>query len=166
MTKFLLASAASAAILALSVGAYISPALAKAHVRTTKIVAAIKADEAQLVTDFNSHDAVKTSSHDAPDVVVMAHGVPNVIGAAADLASSQKGFADDPTQHVTVSNETVDVAASGEMAVYRSTYVFTGTDTKTKKAFTENGNYLAGFKKQPDGSWKIAWSVISNTAAP
>jgi ketosteroid isomerase-like protein len=166
MTKLQIVGAASAVILTLSIGAYTSPALAKAHASTSKIAVAIKADVAQLIADFNNHDATKATSQDAPDVVAMFHGAPNVVGAAADLASNQKGFAADPTQHVSVANETVDVAASGEMAVYRSTYVFNGTDSKTKKAFTENGNYLAGFKKQPDGSWKIAWSVVSNTAAP
>lgn len=130
---------------------------------TGKIGDAVKADVARLVADFNAHDAAKASAHDAPDVVAMAHGQPNVVGSAADLAGGQKAFAADPTQSVSVGDPVVDVAGSGDMAVYRSTYVYRGMDPKTKKPMTEHGNYLAGYKKQPDGSWKIAWSVISDT---
>jgi ketosteroid isomerase-like protein len=163
MTKLQFAGAAMAALMAASLGACNKAEPAKPAVDTGKIADAVKADVAQLVTDFNAHDAAKAASHDAPDVVAMAHGQPNVGGKAADLASSQKGFAADQTQHVTVANETVDVAASGDMAVYRSTYVFSAADPKTKKPMTENGNYLAGYKLQPDGSWKIAWSIVSDT---
>lgn len=44
---------------------------------------------AQLVTDFNACDAVKTVGHDASGVVWMYHGQPNVIGADADLADTK-----------------------------------------------------------------------------
>jgi ketosteroid isomerase-like protein len=163
MTKIQLAGAAMAVLMATSLGACKPPASAKPAVDTSKIGDAVKADVAQLVADFNAHDATKVAGHDAADVVQMAHGQPNTVGAAADLASNQKGFAGDQNPHVTVANPVVDVAVSGDMAVYRSTYVFTVTDPKTKKVVTENGNYVAGYKQQADGSWKIAWSVISDT---
>ncbi|MEO8927364.1 MAG: DUF4440 domain-containing protein [Caulobacteraceae bacterium] len=163
MTKLQLTGVAMAALMAVSLGACNKTDAAKPAADTGKIADAVKADVAQLVTDFNAHDATKTNSHDAPDVIAMGHGSPNVVGAAADLASAQKGFAADPTQHVTTANEVVDVATSGDMAVYRATYVFNGTDPKTKKAVSDTGNYLAGYKKQADGSWKIAWSVVSDT---
>jgi ketosteroid isomerase-like protein len=164
MTKFQLTGAAMAVLMAASVGACNKADSAKPAVDTGKITTAVKADEAQLVTDFNAHDATKVASHDAADVVQMGHGQANTVGAAADLAANQKGFATDASQHVDISNENVDVAASGDMAVYRSTYVFKGMDPKTKKPMTETGNYLAGYKLQPDGSWKIAWSIVSDTA--
>ena len=157
MMKFHSASAVSTALLALTV--CMSPASAGSD--TAKIATAIKANEAVLIAAFNSCDAMKGISYDAPDVVSMFHGAPNVVGAAADMAEAKKGCLD-KTQHVTAANETVDVAAAGDMAVYRSTYVFTGTDPKTKKPTAEKGNYLVGWKKQPDGSWKIEWSIGSN----
>ena len=170
MTKLQLTGVAMAALMAASLGACTKPdaganGAAKPAVDTGKIADAVKADEAQLVTDFNAHDATKTASHDATDVVAMAHGQANTVGAAADLAANQKAFAVDSAQHVTTANESVDVANSGDMAVYHSTYVFTATDPKTKKTVTENGNYLAGYKLQSDGSWKIAWSIIADTPA-
>ena len=165
MTKIQLAGAAMAALMAASLGACNKAESAKPAADTGKIAAAVKADVAQLVTDFNAHDAAKVAGHDAADVIQMAHGQANTVGAAADLASNQKGFAANQNPHVTVANEAVDVATSGDMAVYRSTYVFTATDPKTKKVVTENGNYLAGYKLQPDGSWKISWSIIADTPA-
>jgi ketosteroid isomerase-like protein len=61
-----------------------------------------------------------------------------------------------------MSNPTVDVAPSGDMAVIRSTTVATFTDPKTKKPATTTSNSLAGYKKQADGSWKVEWSVVSD----
>jgi len=167
MSRLQIADAAIIVLAAASLGACNKPTTpttpATPAVDTGKVADAVKADVDQLVVDFNAHDADKVGGHDASDVVQMAHGMPNIVGAAADLAANRKGFSGDPTQHVTVANATVDVPASGEMAVYRSTYVFTSADPKTKKPTTENGNYVAGYKQQADGSWKIEWAVVSDT---
>ena len=161
MRMIRMAGAATAVLAVVSLAACGAPS-DKPAVDTGKIADAIKADEAQLSADFNARDAAKVVGHDAPDVVQMAHGAPDTVGPAADLAANRALFAD-PAQHFAVAGESVDVAASGEMAVYRSTYTYTFTDPKTKKAATEHGNYLAGYKRQADGSWKIGWSVISDT---
>ncbi|MBA3895991.1 MAG: hypothetical protein H0X36_02385 [Sphingomonadaceae bacterium] len=134
----------------------------KHHADTANVAAAVKADAAQLVADFNAHDAVKSASHDAPDYVGMFHGMANVVGPAADLALTKVQVAD-PLAKVTVSGETVDVAASGDMAVWRATYAYNFTDLKAKAPATEHGNWLLGYKAQPDGSWKLTWGVVSDT---
>lgn len=146
------------------VGAFTLSACTKpvATADTAKIADTIKADAAQLVEHFNTHDAEKAVSHDAPDYVGMFHGAPNVVGPAADLALTKLQVAD-PASKISVSDETVDVASAGDMAVYRATYVYTMTDAATKKPITENGNWLLGYKPQPDGAWKIAWAVVSDT---
>jgi ketosteroid isomerase-like protein len=150
----------AAGALSLGVG---GAAAQSAPVDAGKVAAAVKADVAQLLVDYNARDPVKTASHDAPDIVQMVHGSPNVVGQAADLASDRKQFAANPMAHTTLSNETVDVAASGEMAVYRATYDSSFTNARTKKTRTETGNYVAGYRLQPDGSWKIQWAIYSNT---
>lgn len=160
MTKIQLAGAATAALMAALLTACSQP---RPAADTGKIADAVKADVAQLVTDVNAHDADKFASHDAPDVVAIFHGAPNAMGPDADKAGFKQAITTDPTFKVTLVNESVDVPASGEMAVYRSTYTQNGTDPKTKKkAVTQKVNYLAGYKKQADGSWKIEWSVISD----
>jgi ketosteroid isomerase-like protein len=133
---------------------------------TGKIAAAVKADVDQLSNDFNAHDADRVAGHDAPDVVQMAHGGANTTGTAADLAANKQLFATDKIARVTLANTSVGVSAAGDMAVYRSTYVYTFTNPKTKAPDTESGNYLAGYKRQPSGAWRIEWSVLSNTPAP
>jgi len=132
---------------------------------TGKIADAIKADVADGLAAFNARDADKAGAHNAQDVVFMFHGAPNVVGAAANLAGAKQSYAADKTAHVTLSNESVDVPASGEMAVYHSTYDITFTNPTTKKPGTEKGNYLVGYKQQADGTWKIAWAVISDAPA-
>jgi ketosteroid isomerase-like protein len=128
-----------------------------------QVATAIKDDVHKLVTEFNAKDAVKAVAHDAPDVVFMFHGQPNVVGVEADLAST-KQMVSDPRAYIQLGNETVDVADSGEMAVYRTSYRFVSTDPKTKADATERGNWLIGYK-QVDGKWKIAWNVVSDTGA-
>ncbi|HEY1447947.1 MAG TPA: hypothetical protein VGF33_05385 [Caulobacteraceae bacterium] len=165
MTKFQLASVAASALMAASLAGCAPPA-AKSSVDTGKIADTVKADVAQNVADFNAHDAAKVASHDAPDVVQIFHGTANETGAAADQAASVKFFADNPTTHFSVADGSVDVSASGDLAIYRSSYAMTVTDPKTKKDVTETGNYIAAYKPQTDGSWKLAWSVGSDTPAP
>ncbi|HEY5288583.1 MAG TPA: DUF4440 domain-containing protein [Caulobacteraceae bacterium] len=159
MTKIQLAGVATAALMAASLGACTPPSPAA---DTGKIADAVKADVAQLVVAVNAHDADKFVSHDAPDVVAMFHGAPNSVGPAADAAAFKQGVAGDPSFKVSLASESVDVPASGDMAVYHSIYTQTATDPKTKQAATTKVNYLAGYKKQADGTWKIEWSVISD----
>lgn len=136
-----------------------APAVDKA-----KIADAVKADAHELITAFNARDAAKAVSHDAKDMVGMFHGTPNVVGMDQDLAMTKQQFADNSVAKIEVSNESVDVAASGDIAVYRASYSFSGVDPKTKKAITETGNWVVGYK-QEDGAWKIAWNVVSDAPA-
>ena len=166
MTKHCLARAAVAVLAVASLGACTNTASVKPAVDTAKIAAAVKADEDQLTLDFNAHDVGKVVGHDAPDVVQMFHGFPNFVGLAGDTTNNQQFFAANPNGHFALADAVVDVAASGDMAVYRATYVLTFTDPKTKAPATEHGNYLAGYKQQADGSWKMAWSIGADMPAP
>jgi len=167
MTKIHFTGAASAALMAASLCACTPPPKSadKATVDTGKIADAVKADEDQLTADFNAHDLTKAVSHDAPDIVGMFHGQPNIVGPAADTESTKKMFAAMPDAHIAVADEHVDVASAGDMAVYHATYTFTFTDPKTKKPSTETGNIVAGYKPQADGSWKMEWSIGADTPA-
>jgi ketosteroid isomerase-like protein len=133
-----------------------------AAVDKAKITEAVKADANGLITAFNARDADKAVSHDAPGMVGMFHGTPNVVGAEEDLKMTKQQFAENSVANIKLSDETVDVADSGDMAIYRASYAFTGQDPKTKKAISEGGNWVVGYAKQSDGSWKIAWNVVSD----
>ena len=166
MTRFHFAGAASAVLMAASLGACNPATPAKPAVDTGKIADAVKADAAQRIADVNAHDAAKVAGHDAADAVVMFHGRPNAVGTAAIEAGFKQTLANAPDLHVTMSGQTVDVAASGDLAVFHGTSVATFTDAKTKKPVTTTSNSLAGYKPQADGSWKIEWSVVSDVGPP
>ncbi len=149
------------ALLAVSLTACQKQPTAAPAVDTAAIADTIKADMQKLVGEINAHDAVSAVKHDAPDYLGMFHGMPNVKGPDEDLVLTQQQLAD-PALQVVISNEVVDVAAAGDMAVLMANYVMTYTDPATQQPATENGNWVVGYKVQPDGSWKMAWGVISD----
>jgi uncharacterized protein (TIGR02246 family) len=166
MTRLQLAGAAMAVLMAASLGACNTAPPAKTSADAGKIADAIKADAAQRIADINAHDAAKVAAHDAPDGVLMFHGQPNAAGVPAIEASFVQRFANTPDIQVTLSDPTVDVAASGDLAVFHSTTVTTSTDPATKAQVTTTNNSLSGYKPQADGTWKIEWSVVSDVGPP
>ena len=130
-----------------------------------KVSAQVKAAMASVISSFNAHDAKKSVSYDAPDYVGMFHGTDNVVGPAQDLALTQLQLGD-ASAKVAVSDEKVDVAAAGDMAVWSATYVYDFTDPKTKQPTTEHGNWLVVFKKQSNGAMNEAYGVVSDLPPP
>lgn len=129
-------------------------------VDTAVIAETIKKDVAQLVAGINAHDAVKATAYDAPNIISMECGSPSTIGAEADREGFKMGFAHDPAWRVSLIDETVDVASSGDLAVYRGTYH--EESSRAGLPMTHKTNFLAEFKRQNDGAWKIVWYSVSN----
>jgi ketosteroid isomerase-like protein len=133
---------------------------AAAPVDTAAIAQTIKGDVAQLVAGLNAHDAVKTTAFDAPDIISMECGSPPAVGIEADRDGFKTGFAHDPLWRVSLIDETVDVASSGEMAVYRGAY--NEDHDHAGVLVTHKTNFIAEFKRQSDQSWKMVWYSVSN----
>lgn len=148
-----------AAALVLLAGCNTAPA-----VDSAKVGDEVKANMTEMVAAFAARDADKAVSWDAPDFVGMFHGAPNVSGKEGDLALTKEQVAD-PAMKFSVSDEKIDVAASGDLAVWRATYSYTYTDPATKQPKTEVGNWVVGWKRQSDGTMKEAWGVVSDTPA-
>ena len=129
-------------------------------VDTAAIAKTIRADVAQLVAGLNAHDPVKTTAYDAANIVSMECGSPATVGIEADREGFKTGFAHDPLWKVSLIDETVDVASSGDLAVYRGTY--NEDNSRDGVLMTHKTNFLAEFKHQSDGSWKIVWCSVSN----
>lgn len=129
-------------------------------VDTTGVADTIKTDVAQLVAGLNAHDPVKTTAFDAPNVISMDCGSPSTVGIEADREGFKTGFAHDPLWKVTLIDEAVDVASSGDLAVYRGRYH--EDNSCGGVLMTHKTNFLAEFKLQRDGSWKIVWYSVSN----
>lgn len=135
-------------------------AAASASVDTTAIADTIKRDVAQLVAGLNAHDAVKTTAYDAANIISMECGSPSTVGIEADRKGFEMAFARDPDWRVSLIDETVDVASSGDLAVYRGTY--NEDNGRAGVLMTHETNFIAEFKRQGDGSWKIVWYSVSN----
>ena len=124
------------------------------------IAETIKAAVAQVVAGINAHDPIKTTAYDAPDIISMECGSPSTVGIEADREGFRLGFQHDPLWKVSLIDETVDVAGKGDMAVYRGTYnEDNGSDGVL---MTHRTNFIAEFKRQSDGSWRIVWYSVSN----
>jgi ketosteroid isomerase-like protein len=132
--------------------------------RGAHIADTIRRDVAEIVAGINAHDPARATSFDAPDIVSMESGRPPSIGAAADRQGLSLAFQHTPSWRVRLIDETVDVANSGDMAVYRGTYWQDSTDTGVP--MTQKLNLVAGFRQQRDGSWQITWSVVCNQERP
>lgn len=134
--------------------------VAVASVDAAVIAETIKRDVAQLVAGLNAHDAVKTTAYDTANIVSMECGSPPTIGIEADREGFKMGFASDPHWRVSLIDETVDVASSGDLAVYRGTY--NEDNARAGVLMTHKTNFIAEFKRQDDGLWKIVWYSVSN----
>jgi len=131
-----------------------------ASVDTTAIAETIKTDVAQLVAGLNAHNALKTTAYDAANIVSIECGSPSTVGIEADRAGFEMGFARDPDWRVSLIDETVDVASSGDLAVYRGTY--NEDHGRAGVLMTHKTSFIAEFKRQNHGLWKIVWYSISN----
>lgn len=125
----------------------------------SNITAQIEADVAQIVEGINSRDIDKATRFDAPDLVSMESMRAPSFGSKANRDGLSMVFKYAPSWHVSLIDQAVDVATSGDMAVYRSTY--NEDSMRDGIPYTHKVNYIAGFRRDADGMWRIHWSVVS-----
>lgn len=126
-----------------------------------KATADVKAAVAQRVDGYNTRNVTEAVGINAPDHVGMGHGFANVVGPDAELASVKAQLAD-PAMVLAFTDPVIEASASGDLAVYRATYHVTYTDPNTRRPATEIGNWVAVFKRQPDGTMKLSSEVMSD----
>jgi uncharacterized protein (TIGR02246 family) len=122
---------------------------------------AIQTQEAAAVQAWTAKDVDKLVALYADDATVMLANAPLMTGRQA-IASGFKDVAADPNFSLSTQNTSVEASKGGDLGFVRGTYVVHISDPKTKKPTTEKGNYVIVYKKQADGSWKIA----ADTAIP
>ena len=137
------------------------PAHASTHQRPSQsaIASQIKTDVAEIVAGINGKDIDKATKFDAPDMISMESMRAPSIGPKADRDGLSMAFKYAPSWHLTMVDETVDVAKAADMAVYRGTY--DEDSLREGVPFTHRGNYIAGFRRDPDGMWRVHWSVVA-----
>lgn len=97
----------------------------------------------------------------APDATLVVPGAPVTKGKDGIRAMLTELLKD---PNVALSMEIANTEVSGGLAYQRGTYTMQVTDEKTKKQTTEKGSALMIYKKQADGTWKVAEDF--NTALP
>ena len=115
---------------------------------------AIKADEAKWNKDVKAKDTEGLAGHYADDAFFVPPGAPPADGSTP-IRQFYATALTDPAIDVTIASDKVDVADSGDLAYSRGHFSEKYTDKKTGKVMTSTGTYLAVYKKQDDGSWKI-----------
>lgn len=127
------------------------------------IARTIKTDVAQFIAGINAHDVGRATAFDGTDIVSMECGRPSSTTLAAEQSGLRDGFAHNPDWHLRLIEETVDVAKAADMAVYRSTYH--QDSSRSGQPTTQTVSFVAGFKREGDGAWKVAWSIVAPTEA-
>jgi uncharacterized protein (TIGR02246 family) len=129
------------------------------------------ADEAAIraaVIDWSkaaqAKDANKATSFYADDAMQFDDKGPLVKGKDNIRAGWEQMLAM-PGPGLTFATTGVEVARSGELAYEYGTYDFATRDKKGEIT-DEKGKYVTVWKKQADGSWKVAADIDNRDAAP
>jgi uncharacterized protein (TIGR02246 family) len=119
------------------------------------------ADEAALrarIKDWaaaaQAKDAARFVSFYTEDAVVMMAGAPDLSGMPA-IRKGIAGMMQDPAFALSFEPDNVVVARSGDLAYETGPYTMTMTGPDKKPA-TETGHYVATWRKEADGTWKVA----------
>ncbi|MGP8260465.1 MAG: YybH family protein [Acidobacteriaceae bacterium] len=123
-----------------------------APVDTKAIETTVKNADAQVLKAATAHDLTTLLTFYADDAV----SLPANEELLTNRSEMQKSWAERLTPGVSVSWTPmyVDVAKSGDLAYILGSYTMT-TKVAKGKPLTDTGKYLAVWKKQADGTWKV-----------
>ena len=148
----------------LVVGAAVAQTTAH-KVDTAAIATTIKAEMGETYAGINAHDVAQATKWEADDIVTMEAGRAPSKSLKEDREGMTMAFKYAPSWRVRMIDQTVDVASAGDMAIYRST-CWQDSDADDHTPMTEKVDFVAEFKKQQDGAWKMAWSVVTPQERP
>jgi uncharacterized protein (TIGR02246 family) len=115
---------------------------------------AIRSADADFAKAAAARDTDKVVALYMDDAVIFSPGAPAVIGKENIHKFFEKILAG-PSIQFAFSNVTVNVARSGDLAEDRGSIQVTTTGKDGKPA-TQSSEYVLVWKKQADGSWKVA----------
>lgn len=121
--------------------------------------AAIRATDAQWLAAAQDHDLEKILPFWSDDATILAPGSPAVVGKSAIRQYVSGAFAT-PGFSITWKTDKIEIARSGDIA-YSTGSGKISVSTPDGKTATEENRSIAVWKKQPDGSWKCAYDVMS-----
>ncbi len=121
--------------------------------------ATIRAADADWAKAAAAKDLDKCMSYYEGDAVLLSSGSPAAMGKDNIRNVIQRMLA--APMQLTVNVASVDVARSGDLAMDRGTVEAAVTDKKGKTT-RQTSEYVLVWKKQADGSWKIAADTSAN----
>jgi uncharacterized protein (TIGR02246 family) len=123
-------------------------------------VAAIRALIAEIEPTFKSGDIDAAMKVFTDDAVILAQGMPDVVGKEAIRALYQ-GMMDQYVIDAHLTTKEIQVA--GDLGYERGTYTLKLTDKASGKVVADVVNrHVHILRRQPDGSWKT-WRMIVNS---
>jgi uncharacterized protein (TIGR02246 family) len=126
--------------------------------------AVIRANAIASCAATNAKDLEKTLSFYTDDAVQLSDGAPMLRGKDQLRAAWKATFAQTGTG-LTFATAAVDVSKAGDLAVEHGTYDYSSTD-QAGNVHHQTGKYVDEWKKQPDGTWKVAIDIDNSDAPP
>jgi uncharacterized protein (TIGR02246 family) len=133
--------------------ALLSFALVGTAAADTKIEQALRDLDAQWSAAAEAKDLDKTVSYYADDAIVMPPNAPPATTKEA-IRSAWNEMLTSPGAAISWKATKVEVAKGGDLAYVSGTYQETMADASGKRV-QDRGKYVAIFKKQSDGAWKV-----------
>lgn len=118
------------------------------------------AEQAQLAA-YRARDAGSVVAGYAPDAAVIVAGQPPAVGLDSIRAAVER-ITSDPAFSISLENR--KTAVGGDLAYTRGLYRITYSEPGSGRTAHEEGQYLTVFRRQPDGSWKVAEDVAARGA--
>jgi ketosteroid isomerase-like protein len=115
--------------------------------------AALLKIENEFMKAAADHGSQGYLSYYADDAVEVPNGTAFLQGK--ENIAKTMGFLDNPDNHLTWAPVGAGIAASGDLGYTYGTYEFRSKD-KDGKPVVDHGKYTTIWKRQKDGSWKVA----------
>ena len=140
----------AAVLLVVLAGAWRSSLRADAPKATAETM---KQMEGEFMKAALEHGSAGYMSYYADTAVELPNGADAIVGKA-DIAKGM-GFLDDKNNRLTWAPVGADISASGDLGYTWGNFAFSAKD-KDGKETVDHGKYMSIWKKQSDGSWKVA----------
>jgi len=135
----------------------------QAKTRMNAAEGAVRTADEEWMKVFSAKDLAKSVAFCEDNGAVLAPNAPVAQGRQA-IAKSFSDFFTLPALKITWHADRADAAKSGELGYTSGTYQMSFSDP-AGKTVSDKGKYVTVWKKQADGSWKVALDIF-NTDMP
>jgi len=154
---------AVAAIVLLALAVMVRQSLLSAEPQQKGSADSMKQLEADFLKASMERGSAGYMSFYSEDAVELPNDSDAVVGKAA--IAKGMGFLDDKNNRLTWSPVSAGLSGSGDLGYTWGTYEFC-SKLKDGSETVEHGKYMTLWKKQPDGSWKVAVDMGNSGPKP